>query len=84
MRSAGVSSGEDAWEVELRLPEGATVGEAIADLAERYESVGPVTFNETGRLLVGIVHNGHVLRTTQAFLARLADGDHLFLLPLGA
>ncbi|MCL4369121.1 MAG: MoaD/ThiS family protein [Actinobacteria bacterium] len=61
----------------LDMPEGATVGDALAALVERYPDTRPVVYYRGGGLGVRLVLNDQDAAPDQP----LHDGDELALLP---
>lgn len=70
----------DRQEIETR---GATVGEAVADVATRYPSLAPRLRDDTGKPypFVTFYLNDEDIRFQGGFDAPLADGDELTIVP---
>jgi len=68
---------------ELELPERATVGDALAELARRHPAAAARLFDEDGtiRRNVNALVNGENVQFRRRFETALADGDRLTILP---
>lgn len=72
------------WRVELPLPEGATVGEALKVLAERYGGrFRDYIYDGEGRVRDHLIFliNGESIRALRGFETVLREGDTLVILP---
>lgn len=63
--------------------EGATLGEALADLSARHPQLGPKLLTEDGNLrrFVNLYINDIDVRTSGLLESTLRDGDSLIILP---
>lgn len=71
-------------EVELELPEGCTVREALKALVEQHgKALAQALFGREGRLAPGVkvMLNGRDIDFLSGLETRLSDGDEVFLFP---
>lgn len=73
-------------QVEIDLPEGATIRTRLAELTQRYEGLGELMFAapETLRDFVNILKNGRNIHFLAGLDTRLDDGDVIALFPPAA
>jgi molybdopterin converting factor small subunit len=77
------AAGRDGLERDLPLPDGATVGDALAAVLVDLPDAEPLVLNSNGKLRahVALRRNGRDVRSGEWLETALADGDQLDLEP---
>ena len=73
-----------SWEIELTIPEGTTIGEALEGLAKRYgKRFREYVYDEKGGVRGHLIFliNGESINALKGFETVLREGDSLVILP---